>query len=188
MSVIWLSRLLIPAEVSRALYDDLKENVARCIIPKLEQAGFRQGPHPFYRKPTSKESAYNPHGIFKRTRQSREELIEILYDERRYPEFYLYLGFAPHLGVRVRGRDFLPENMGVAESPLNFSLSSSSRSFQPFAVIWPLAGAESIHKILGEAEKALPQVFDWFDHGIVGPNLFGGPEPTVNEISGDRAE
>jgi hypothetical protein len=188
MSVIWLSRFLIPADVSKALYDDLKKRVERRIIPELEQAGFQLGPHPFFPKPNRRDRAFNPHGIFRRNRESHADLIEIIYEEWKYPEFHLRLGFAPHKGVRVWSENLNFENIGVSESPVNYSLSSSTRLYRPFAVVWPFAGFKNVPGIVTEAEKVLPQVFDWFDHGIVGPNLFGGPEPAVSEISDDMAE
>jgi len=179
---------MIPEEVSRSLYDSLKKALESRIIPVLIKNDFRQFPHPkFHPKPDRRERAYNPHGIFRRRSGFRDDLIEIVYQDRKYPQFHIYFGVAPHHGVRVRGVHFLPENMGVSESPVSYSLSSSPRSFQPFAVIWPLAGEERIPRIVGEAEKVLPQVFDWFDHGLVGPNLFGGSEPTVSEIVNKRA-
>ncbi|MBV7265142.1 hypothetical protein [Erythrobacter ani] len=183
MPMIWLSKLLIPEGRSERLYRDLRDTVKAEIIPALEQAGFAQGENPMCPKPSARTKVYNPHGLFRRGRAGHDDLIEIVYDDWSYPEFYLILGVAPYEGVIVWGKPFPYERMGTSESPELFSLSSSVRSFRPFLLLWPFQDERNIPRVVDHAVKLLPQVFDWFDNGVVGPNLFGGR----NDDSVDRA-
>lgn len=185
MSMIWLSQFLIPENLSRSLYKELREAVQKRIIPKLEKEEFRQYDHPKWLKPSARDKAYNPHGIFQRSREGRDDMIEIVYDDRKYPQVYLTVGIAPHEGVKVWGKPFRFQDMGVAECPVTYSLSASRRSFKPFAVLWPIMGREDIPNLLESICEELPQILEWFEHENVGPNLFGGPNHAVSGLSND---
>jgi hypothetical protein len=186
--MIWLSQLLIPEDRSKSLHKNLKEAVTAKVIPALEDEGFVQCESPRYPRPSPREKAYNPHGLFRRAQAQHDDLIEIVYDDWSYPEFHLILGFAPHEGVIVWGKPFPYKQMITAESPELFSLSSSRRSFRPFRLLWPFHDERDIPRVVDQAVSLLPQVFDWFEKSVVGPNLFGGSNDDAVSRIGDDAE
>jgi len=184
--MIWLSQFLIPEERSKSLHKELRIAVEDKLIPILAKKGFVQCVNPMCPKPSDREKAYNPHGLFRRGQAHHDDLIEIVYNDWSYPEFHLILGYAPHEGVILWGKPFPYEQMGTSESPELFSLSSSRRTFRSFAVLWPLRDERHIPRIVDQALDLFPQVFGWFEHRVVGPNLFGGQNDPVRRIDGDE--
>lgn len=179
----WLSEFFIPSKTSRALYRILRQSVEQQLLPQLFAEGFEQTEHPVWRgKPTRTELACYPYGIFRRKRVGQDDLVEIVFDERRYPKFRIIFGVAPHDGVMVWGKPFPFQNMGVAECPETYALGPSTNSESYFFVWWPFMGEARIDGLVAKAVTLLPQVWEWFETGAVGPNLVGGLQVPVRRL------
>lgn len=170
----WLSKLLIPQETSEGLYKRLRDAVADRIVPYLLSCNFLEDEKPLFPNITKSERNYSPFNIFRRKCDDYDDIVEIVFDEQCYPEFYLMAGQAPHSGVEVWGKPISLEKIGISESLYIFSLSSRSGKFRPFTLTWPFAGERHIPDIVSHALMLAPQLICWLDTLEVGPNLVGG--------------
>ena len=176
-----LSKLLAPSEWSSRLRKAMRKRIEASLITVLRDAGFEPIGYPMFDEgPLPKKT--NPFGVFRRRRDTVDNLVEILFDKYGYPEFRIAFGSAPHEGVLVWEK-FVPlERMQVAECPENYRLSSSKDAERPFGVLWPFQGVASVEATVFSARTLMPQMFEWFDTGKVGTHLWPTQNSPVHRI------